>query len=77
MFISTFQLDHEKIALKQTFEQIPKMQIEAERVAAHSTEWAIPCLWASSHESTSVREALKDDPSVKTLVDETEFGDED
>lgn len=76
MLIATFQLDHEAVALEQTFEQVPEMQIEAERIAAHSTEWTMPCLWASYAEFTSIREALEDDPSVKTIVDETEFGGE-
>ncbi len=76
MFIATFQLDHEAVALEQAFEQLPGIQIEAERIAAHSTEWTMPCLWASGAESTSVREVLEGDPSVDTIVDETEFGDE-
>jgi len=76
MLIATFQLDHEAVALKQAFDQIPKMQIEVERVAAHSTEWTMPCLWASYAESTAIREALENDPSVEEIVNESEFGDE-
>jgi len=52
------------------------MQVEAERIAAHSTEWTMPCLWTSGSDFPSIREALKSDPSVKTIVEETEFGDE-
>jgi len=76
MFIATYQLDHEAVALEQAFEEVQMMQFEAERIAAHSTEWTMPCLWASSSESTPIREALEGDPSVKAIVDETEFGDE-
>lgn len=76
MLIAAFQLEHEAVALEQTFEEVPEMQIEAERIAAHSTEWTMPSLWASYAESTSIREALEADPSVNTIVTETEFGDE-
>jgi predicted DNA binding protein len=76
MLIATFQLEHETVALKRTYEQIPQLQIEAERIAAHSTEWTMPCLWTSGADSTSIQQALKGDPSVETVVEETEFGDE-
>jgi len=76
MLIATFQLDHEAIALEYAFEQLPELAIEAERIAAHSNEWTMPCLWTSGAESTSIREAFEGDPSVETIVDETEFGDE-
>jgi len=76
MLIATFQLDHEAVALRKSFEQVPELQIEAERIAAHSTEWTMPCLWVSGAESISVRKAFEGDPSIETIVGETEFGDE-
>jgi hypothetical protein len=50
MLLATFQLDHEAIALKETFEALPELTVEAERIAAHSTEWTMPCLWMAHDE---------------------------
>jgi len=76
MLIATFQLDHEAVALEQAFKQIPELQIETERIAAHSTEWTMPCLWMSGAEPTSIQDAFKNDPSIETIVGQTAFGDE-
>jgi len=76
MFIATFQLDHEAVGLSQAFERVPEMRVEAERIAAHSTEWTMPCLWAAGPDFTSVDEALSIDPSIETIVEATEFADE-
>ncbi len=74
MLIATLQLDHEAVALEQVFKQISEIQVEAERIAAHSTEWTMPCMWITGSES--IREALVDDPSVKTVIQETKFSGE-
>jgi predicted DNA binding protein len=76
MLMATFQLDHEAIALSRAFERVPEMVIEAERIAAHSTEWTMPCLWASGTDFTSIDGAVSTDPSVERIVEETEFTEE-
>ncbi|ATW88141.1 hypothetical protein halTADL_1364 [Halohasta litchfieldiae] len=76
MNIATFQLDHEAVGLNQAFGQVPKMRVEAERVAAHSTEWTMPCLWISGTDFTAIDEALSSDPSIETIVEAAEFADE-
>jgi len=76
MIIATFQLDHEAVGLIQAFEQVPKMRVEAERIAAHSTEWTMPCLWIAGADFTSIDEALSADPSIETIVEAAEFADE-
>jgi hypothetical protein len=76
MLIATFQLDHEAVGLYQAFEQVPEMRVEAERIAAHSTEWTMPCLWTAGTDFTSIDDALLADPSVETIVEAAEFADE-
>lgn len=76
MIIATFQLDHEAVGLDQAFERVPKMRVEAERIAAHSTEWTMPCLWTAGTDFTSIDEALSVDPSVEAIVEAAEFADE-
>jgi hypothetical protein len=47
MLVASFSLPHQAVALAETFQTVPGLEIEAERVAAHSTEWMMPCLWAA------------------------------
>lgn len=49
------------------------MEVEAERIAAHSTMWTMPCLWVAHDEFGEVDDALAADPSVETLVETEEF----
>jgi len=76
MLIATFRLDHEAVGLNQAFERVPKMRVEAERIAAHSTEWTMPCLWTAGTDFNSIDEALAVDPSIETIVEAAEFADE-
>lgn len=76
MLIATFRLDLDALALERAFENVPGMAIEAERIAAHSTKWTLPCLWVAAPDFEAVDEALATDPSVERIVDTNEFGDE-
>lgn len=76
MLIATFLLPHEALALEHTFEEVPGLEVEAERIAAHSTTWSMPCLWATSAEFDDVDEALANDPTVEKITGTTEFSDE-
>lgn len=69
-------LPHEGIALERTFREGPEMRVEAERVAAHSTDWVMPCIWVSSPDFDAVNEALVADPDVEDIVQTYEFDDE-
>lgn len=76
MLIATFRLGHDAVALEQAFTKAPDMAIEAERIAAHSTAWTMPCLWVAAPDFDAVDEALATDPSVERIVETNEFGDE-
>lgn len=77
MLIATFSLAASAIALEETLSQLSKITIEAERIAAHSTEWTLPCLWVAGAETESIENALATDPTVKSLVDITSFNSQD
>lgn len=76
MIIATFSLPHDAVALKQAFQELPELEVEAERIAAHSRAWVMPCLWAANAEFDTVDEVLTADPSVNEIVEAYEFADE-
>lgn len=76
MLIATFQLDLDAIALEQAFDSVSEMTVEAERIAAHSTQWTMPCLWIAADDFDAVDNALENDSSVDETVGSDEFGDE-
>ncbi|WP_226023722.1 helix-turn-helix domain-containing protein [Halomicrobium salinisoli] len=76
MLIATFSLPHDAVALEHTFRELPELEVEAERIAAHSRAWVMPCLWAANAEFDAADEVLAADPTVDRIVDGYEFGDE-
>lgn len=76
MLIASFALPHQAVALEQTFQTIPALEGEVERIAAHSTEWVMPCLWAANGDFRTVDEALATDPSVKEITETHAFASE-
>lgn len=76
MLIATFALPLEAIGLQHLFREVPEVDVEAERIAAHSTKWTMPCLWAANAEFDAVDKALANDPSVDEIVEKSEFEDE-
>lgn len=76
MIIATFSLPHEAVALEQTLQKVSGIEVEAERIAAHSTEWTMPCLWAAGTDFEAVDAALQEDPTVDEIVETFEFDDE-
>lgn len=52
------------------------MEIEAERIAATSTKWVMPCVWVANAEFDNIDDALANDPTVNTIVETAEFDDE-
>lgn len=76
MIVASFSLPLEAVALHSTFEAVPSLQAEADRTAAESTEWVMPCLWATNAPFDVVDSALDTDPSVDTVVDEYAFQEE-
>lgn len=76
MLVASFSLPPEGVALERTVNAIPDIQIEAERVAAHSTEWVMPCLWVAHAQRDDVADAFRSDPSVNDVVGAFAFEDE-
>lgn len=76
MLIATFALPPEAVALDETLRVVPGIEVEAERIAAHSTAWTMPCLWVSGADFAAVEPALRDDPTVDDIVETYEYEDE-
>jgi len=73
MLIATFHLDFDAVALGDAFEDVPGMTVEAERIAAHSTEWTMPCVWVSADDFDAVDDALAADSTVDRIIEADEF----
>lgn len=76
MLVATFSLPPETLALEETLERLPELEIETERIAAHSTKWVMPCLWVSNAEFDAVRAAFADDSTIDDVVETERFDEE-
>ena len=75
MLIGTFEIPPDAVALDATLEEVPEVEVEAERIAAHGTEWTMPCLWVADAEFDAVDDALENDPTVDEVVETATFDD--
>lgn len=73
MFVASFRLDPEAVALRETFERLPDLRLEVERIAAHGTESTMPCLWTGGVDFDALDEALSADASVAAVLESREF----
>ncbi|USZ70984.1 helix-turn-helix domain-containing protein [Natronosalvus halobius] len=71
--VTEFTLPAEAFALEETFETIPNLTIEIERLATHSREWVMPFLWATADDLEAAKAAIRADSSVTEVntVDRT------
>lgn len=76
MFMATFAVEPEGFALGHALAEVPEMEVEAERIAAHSTHWVMPCLWAAGGDLDAFDAALDADPSVAEVIEREQFDDE-
>lgn len=76
MLIASFRLDPEAVALRETFERLPDLEVEVERIAAHGTESTMPCLWASGVDFAALDEAFSADASVAGVIEDRAFPEE-
>lgn len=76
MLVASFSLPPETLALEETMERIPQIELETERIAAHSTKWVMPCLWVSNAELDDVEAAFESDPTVDEIVKTEHFDEE-
>lgn len=73
MLIASFRLDPGAVALEETFQRLPGLVVEVERIAAHSTESTMPCIWARGVDFDALDEALAADPSVAAVIEARAF----
>ena len=73
MLVASFRLDPDAVALSETFERLPDLTLEVERIAAHGTESTMPCLWTSGVDFDALDDALAADPSVDAVIETSEF----
>jgi len=76
MLAATARLEPGGIALERTLRVLPEIEVQAERIAAHSTTWTMPCLWIKHDDFDAVDAALAADPSVSSIIERTTFEDE-
>lgn len=70
--IAEIELPADEFALHETFEQLPEVEFEIARVAAHGHDRAMPLTWASSEGLDGIDDAFDADPTVdnvRTLAD--------
>ncbi|WP_433630800.1 bacterio-opsin activator domain-containing protein [Halomicrococcus sp. NG-SE-24] len=66
--IADFTIPAEAFTLQRALTAAPDMTVEAERLASHSAEWALPFLWASSGDFERFHGAMQDDPTVASMA---------
>lgn len=76
MFTATITLDADDFALPVALRRAPETTVEAERLAAHSRHWVMPCLWAAGDDIVTFEDALADDPTVQRVVTAVQVGGE-
>lgn len=76
MLRASISIPPEALALDHTASAVPGIEIEAERIAAHSTEWVMPCLWVADTEFDAVEAAFRSDPSIDEIVASMRFDEE-
>lgn len=59
--------------MERTARAAPEVEIEAERIAAHSSEWVMPCLWLTGLQGDRAEELIESDPSVDEVVEKEHF----
>lgn len=73
MFIANFSLPPSTFTLEHTADALPEIEIEAERIAAHSTQWTMPCLWVKNAAFETIEETFRSDPSIDEIVDSVHY----
>lgn len=73
MLRASISIPPEALALDHAASAVSGLEVEAERIAAHSTEWVMPCLWVADAESDGVEAAFRSDPSIDEIVESVRF----
>lgn len=73
VLVATCLLPPAAVALERTLAEDPDVEVEAERVAAHSTGWTMPGLCVTSSDLDRTAELLGADPTVERVVEAEHF----
>lgn len=65
--ITEFTVPAEAFALERTFEAVPEVTVEIERLATHSREWVMPFVWVTGEGVEAFGDALAEDPDVDSM----------
>lgn len=76
VFTATISVAVEDFALSHALREVPEMDVKADRLAAHSRHWVMPCLWTAGGDFDAFDAALAADPTVESVVAATGYGDE-
>lgn len=60
-------LPADEFVLRETFEAVPAVEFDVERVVAHDRDRVMPILWAGGAERDEIESAFDDDPSVEDV----------
>lgn len=70
------EIPAKEFALEQTFERLPEVAFECERVVDHAEDVTMPLLWARDTGDQRVYQSLKRDDSTKSVTALADFGDQ-
>ncbi len=65
--VTEFTIAASSFALGRTFEAVPDVTVEVERLASHSREWVMPFVWVTGDDLDAAEAALRADPTVESL----------
>lgn len=74
--VAEFSIPTESFALAETLPEFPDVAVEVDRIAAHTPDATMPCLWATGGVTSEFSEAVADDPTVETIRSTADFDDE-
>lgn len=76
MFTATISVAVDDFALGDALRAVPEMDVEADRLAAHSRRWVMPCLWAAGGDFEAFDAALEADATVDNVITTAEYENE-
>lgn len=74
--IAEFELSISEFALGGTFERIPTLEVEIERLVAHDQDQLMPLVWVTAEDFDSVDEAFASDTSIESIEHLSVVGDD-
>lgn len=65
--VGDFTVPADSFALPTALTDVPRVSVEADRLASHSTMEVLPFLWATDGDLDGFHQALEDDPTVDSV----------